>query len=254
MTLEETFLEPGHYHCPSCASTEKSFSVFVTLEGDMRGVCHRASCGYRSGALGGPLPERRQAPGRYSRAYVGEFGTAEQTLAVEKRIRERFGVAPTVWCTPAGEPLLPVMSPSSIPRGFVKRAIFWGETGTGPKTVYYPADLEAPSLSWHGGQCYPPVIVLVEDQVSAWKVAASGFRGVALLGNALNAEKVREIARNGGTQPGHEVIIALDADATALAFEQARKWGMAFRRCRVAILQRDLKDEAVEDIPEILGL
>lgn len=254
MTLEETFLEPGHYHCPSCASTEKSFSVFVTLEGDMRGVCHRASCGYRSGALGGPLPERRQAPGRYSRRYAGAFGTAEQHQTMVDRILSRFGVLGPMFTAADNSPLLSVVTPMGGPRGFVKRAIWWGESGTGPKTVAYPDDLEQPWLSWHKAPG-PGPLVLVEDIVSAWKVEqAGGATGVALLGNALNAEKVREIARNGGTEVGSQVIIALDADATALAFEQARKWGMAFRRCRVAILQRDLKDEAVEDIPEILGL
>jgi hypothetical protein len=243
-------LEPGHYYCPQCNAQEKSFSVFTTLEGGLRGVCHRASCGYRTGEMS-PLTERRAPPGRHSRRYTGEFGTVAQLHALMERMEARFGEdCGRYSCTAQGEPLLHVLSPSGLLRGYVKRAIFWGEAGTGPKTVSYAEDLEQPFLSWHGAYGRP--LVLVEDIVSAAKVAAAGACGVALLGNALNAEKVREIARNGGSTG--EVVIALDADATALAFEQARKWGMAFRKCRVAILERDLKEEDVADIANILGL
>ena len=71
----------------------------------------------------------------------------------------------------------------------------------------------------------------------------SGLTAVALMGTALNAEKVAEI------QSQHSrVIIALDADATRVAFQHARRWASAFESFRVVILQKDIKDMSQEEL------
>lgn len=101
------------------------------------------------------------------------------------------------------------------------------------------------------------VLVLVEDQLSAIKCAYAGFDSCALLGMPVaaigsysGADRIREIASLRPT----EVVVAMDADATDKAFQFARNWGQAFHKCRVAILDRDLKDEKLDDIREVLGL
>lgn len=101
------------------------------------------------------------------------------------------------------------------------------------------------------------VLVLVEDQLSAIKCAYAGFDTCALLGMPVaaigsysGADRIREIA---SLRP-LEVVVAMDADATDKAFQFARNWSMAFNRCRVAILEQDLKDTPLNDIREALSL
>lgn len=118
----------------------------------------------------------------------------------------------------------------------------------GPKTRLFMNDSRQLPMSWYWQN--NDVIVLTEDQLSAMKVYQAGFTGVALLGTHLEVQRVREI----GTQKPSRVIIALDADATALALGMARTWGLAFNKTRVAVLEHDLKDIPRGDIAEALGL
>lgn len=162
--------------------------------------------------------------------------------------------------------LLPILCPSGRVRGYVARQGWagsplegesWGQKAytymhaAGPVQSFY--DVHDYSTRCHASRS----LVLVEDQLSAIKTALSGFRSCALLGMPVaasgsysGADRIREIA---SLRPS-EVIVAMDADATDKAFQFARSWGMAFNKCRVAILERDLKDEPLDDIREVLGL
>jgi DNA primase len=93
--------------------------------------------------------------------------------------------------------------------------------------------------------------VLVEDSLSAMRLVEfdSSLRTVAILGTGVNAEKVREIQR--ASVDYDEVMIALDADATGQAFTMARKWGNAFRKCRVIVLSKDIKDSSDEELASL---
>lgn len=93
-------------------------------------------------------------------------------------------------------------------------------------------------------------IVLVEDQISAMKVAQVGAVGVALLGTNLTFDKIHELQQAAPT----EVIVALDGDATQRAFDMVRNYSPAFRSMRVAVLQQDLKDLQRNDVLSALGL
>lgn len=93
-------------------------------------------------------------------------------------------------------------------------------------------------------------LVLVEDILSAIRVQQLGLSACALLGTHLNNDKVREISL---FKPG-EVIIALDEDATDEAFKLAGRWGLAFPKIRVAILERDFKDDTDQNILRTLGV
>jgi len=114
--------------------------------------------------------------------------------------------------------------------------------------------VQEPLQSWYLKRASADSLIVVEDQLSAIKLYSHGFSAVALLGvpgdGNIGADRVRELA----SWSRGEVIIALDADATDKAFEFARRWGMAFRKLRVAILERDLKDEPAANFGEVLGL
>ena len=70
------------------------------------------------------------------------------------------------------------------------------------------------------------------------------------MGSGLNAERVRDISL---ARP-REVVIALDEDATGNAFAIAKKWGMAWNRTRVAILEKDIKDTPASEQAEAIGV
>jgi hypothetical protein len=90
--------------------------------------------------------------------------------------------------------------------------------------------------------------VIVEDQISAAKVAQVGHVGAALTGSYISEDKVREIARY---KPS-SVVIALDQDATGAAYKAARTWGLAFKDIKVLPLQTDIKDMKRKDVEELL--
>jgi len=256
--------------CPGChggRSGERKFGIRRTADGVLYS-CLRASCGLRgfvptSGALVSPgLPSPREA-----RPYWGELHELDQDD--QRFFLARFGLLPetlhdNVFYNERGQYVFAVKEPRDYVRGYMVRQLPWsGEqplhrydavyrvTGgmAGPKTRVFMDEPEAVTQSWYVGPA-PRTIVLVEDIVSALKVWQAGPTAVALLGTHVNADKVRELAM---MRP-KEVVIALDKDATSEAFRIARKWGLAFPKVRVAMLQRDLKDTPAADILDTIGV
>lgn len=162
--------------------------------------------------------------------------------------------------------VLPVYSPEYHVRGMVLRVPWAGAPrqaccgfkclSTCPKADTYMSRDEPVQSFYDGGGT---ALVAVEDQLSAIKVAQYGLDSIALLGTPWSrdpkgyqgADRVMEIARAAN---GREVIVALDADATDAAFEFVKKWRYAFRRIRVAMLEKDLKDTKMQDFAEVLGV
>lgn len=164
-----------------------------------------------------------------------------------------------------GRYILPIFSSLQRVRGYVARmpwdgAPLWS-SGTGTKALTYMHEVGAVQSFYAPIYSYihpeSSALVIVEDQLSAMKAAQAGYSALALLGQPGSPnvrsysghDRVREIQ---ATHP-RSVIVALDADATEAAFEFVRKWGMAFEKIRVAILERDIKDSMLADIPAILG-
>lgn len=159
--------------------------------------------------------------------------------------------------------ILPIFSPEQHVRGHVLRSAWSGAPRAaywGPKADTYMLKHEPVQSFYAGlGTSAPYPLIAVEDQLSAIKVATAGYDSVALLGTPwskdLNgyqgADRIAEIAHVAGDR---ELIVALDADATEAAFEFARKWRYAFKRLRVAILSKDLKDTPIAEFGEVLGV
>lgn len=164
----------------------------------------------------------------------GDFGMYAMPVMPPQGAERRGVVLRKPW---AGSPL-------DTPAAGAKKALTYQER-RGPLQAFYKA---------HGNPVRAPLIV-VEDQLSAMKVAEIGLNAVALLGvpgnnGDLGADRVRELS----TFPTEQVIVALDADATTNALLFARKWGYSFKKIRVAILERDLKDTPKSEITGALGL
>lgn len=159
--------------------------------------------------------------------------------------------------------VLPIYSPEGHVRGHVLRSTwpagprepYWGKKADTYMAKHEPVQ----SFYFYRGGMVRSPIVAVEDQLSAIKLVAAGYDSVAMLGTPWSkdlagyqgADRISEIVRIAGT---NEVIVALDADATDAAFEFARKWGPAFKKLRVAILSKDLKDTPLDEFHEVLGV
>jgi hypothetical protein len=161
----------------------------------------------------------------------------------------------------SGRYALPIYGPDGAERGMVLRMPWLGAPRTGkqggPKADTYKSR-SGPLQSHYMAIERPEHLVVVEDQLSAIKLAAYGYDSVALLGvpdvyptGYSGVDRVTEIARRAA---GGEVIVALDSDATEIALLFARKWGCMFRRLRVAVLQADIKDTRAADFAEVLGV
>jgi hypothetical protein len=247
MPLNETV----YRDCPSCGG-KKKFSVTRTAHGVLWN-CFKLSCREK----GSDIVSGELLPPNKKRTKLKPYTRDFLPLGIEDRqyFEERFDHFPhDVRKTDDGRYLLPVYTPNQYVRGWVVREPWddWAPvSGTGrlPKAVLY-MHAAGPTQSWYHILSGPRKVVLVEDQMSGYAVQQAGVSACALMGTQLDNDKIREIAQ----QKPDEVIIALDADATDQAFKLARKWGLAFRKTRVAILQRDLKDEQLSEIPHILGL
>jgi hypothetical protein len=258
----------NRYDCMECHG-KGTLVITRTAEKAWAYTCHRASCD-----IGGFIGDRKDRPlgtqpvlKEHAR-YVGDV----LSLSPDYKFyfETRFGInledERKYWVqqNTEGQFVMPVRNPFGGLRGYGIRRGAWKDLDNMPKCPLpavlpkfrsYLHEDKDPMLCWYtpsmAGDLWPVTgtVVLVEDQVSAMKCATRGCVGVALMGAELNHDKVREIQRYGGTG---DVVIALDEDATNKALKMARKWGAGLRNCRVAILDKDLKDS--ESIMQALGL
>lgn len=244
--------------CPECG--KHGFSI-VRKHGVGLYNCFKAGCGF-SGRVDlhgySAVPQEVQEP---SIAPLSPYYGPSRILSHDAAwlISGRFGIsvdaAIRYIAEGTGTYLLSIESPKGVSRGIVERHP-WERTAydrtinyCGPKSRIYKAKHE-PMISWYRPDGVDDkdiramyATVLVEDQMSAIKLADNGFLACALLGTSLNSEKVAEIQ-----SVSKHATLALDSDATATAFRLARKWQHAFSSFRVGILEKDCKDMTKEEI------
>lgn len=260
----------GDIVCPFCnggRSGERKFGITRTDTGLLYN-CYRASCPDGRGFIatrGDLLPGERQAPkSKWKGPYRGEF--RQLTGDDREYFLKRFDLGPDytsfVGSNGLNQYVLEVRTMDGYIRGYIVRRGCWSGSpacprsaaAEGPKSRAYTSNDGDLLLSWHKpvgddvGWVASRKLVIVEDQISAAKIAQAGLVGVALTGSYLGEDKVKEIAM---WRP-NEVTIALDADATGAAFRAARTWGLAFRSIRVLPLQKDIKDMKRTDVQELV--
>lgn len=258
----------GDLECPFCGggrSGERKFSV-TRIDTGILFNCYRASCpdgrGFiptRGDLLQGPKPATAS---KWKGPYRGEFRPLKRgdREYFEARFDLRAPYLDFIGVSESNQFVLEVRTMDGYVRGYVVRRGCWSGQPTcprsaavsGPKSRAYTSNDGDILLSWHSPDVkdarWTGKIIVVEDQISAAKVAQAGYTGAALTGSYLGEEKVKEIARY---KPA-ELVIALDADATGEAFKAARKWGLAFRSVRVLQLHTDIKDMKHSDVVELL--
>jgi hypothetical protein len=133
-----------------------------------------------------------------------------------------------------------VRGPHGSHRGVIARSF----SGAVPKSLTYKY-LDEPFLGWCSGSGGDGPLVVVEDWVSAEKVATAGFDTVALNGTLLNEERLEEIA----SVTASSVVLAYDPDAYGVALIYQRR--NPSDNLMVARLKVDLKYEPLERIKKV---
>lgn len=257
----EISLQPGHTRrtqCPWCRNSERSMTISRQALGLLY-RCHRASCDH-SGFVPTageilPVPDKDSPRERATRPFTGSIYPLSQ--ASQRFFAERYELSADVATgfiqETESEYVLPIYDPLGHERGVNVRQPWKGAPLKGadgkPKSLIYMSSASPVQAFYYEDSTLP--MVVCEDQLSAIKVADSGLaNAVALLGTHMDATRVQEIAM---LHP-KEVIIAMDEDATSKAFLAARKWGLAFRKIRVTMLGKDLKDTPMADFAGVLGI
>ena len=169
-------------------------------------------------------------------------------------------VIPVIGVNDYDQYVMKVLGPHGELRGYNVRVKPWGDTVYAvcprsplsglnkSKSKLYMASPDLPTQSFHFSEASTERCVLVEDQLSALKVAQNGLHAVALLGDGLNYAKLAEIQRRAFKQ----VSIALDKDATSRAFKMAHEYGYALPNLKVIVLEKDIKDMNNDDVSAVL--
>lgn len=242
----------GNYElCPRCKggrTQEKSYRVYEDDTGT-RGVCFRASCGYKNYDKAGALERKptRQNQGAARSVDVpyisptalsGDFGVF-YLWGVSVSWYRRMG-----WSRYGDYLHIPLNTLSGERCGYVLR-LLPGATGT-PKARTYCTLSPRPLVDVIGGPVMhkAEAMVLVEDAPSAAVLtyASDGrLHGVPLLGIHLNTTMVEEIEQ-ATTQRTLPVFFALDADATDVAIRHKRNFFAMNDMVKLFRLIRDFKD------------
>lgn len=209
--------------CPACkGGTSQEGSLSVTRRGGLLLYnCHRASCAFHgaidtAGVFGGQTPRDKKRAGK---PYIKTYPIREATL---KLLATKYHVPIEVLRT-AGlrwsgdgdgrfsrRVCFPINGPDLKERGQSYRSY---EDGVKPKAIIDLTTEEAIACSWYKWLRTSDTLIIVEDQMSAIKLAPH-VHSLALLGTHISDAKAEEIAAGGYKK----VLISLDNDATYAPF------------------------------------
>lgn len=103
---------------------------------------------------------------------------------------------------------------------------------------------------WYKWQRVSPYLFLVEDQMSAIRLAQK-YHSVSLMGTNLSDTKVEEIREQEDLY--EKIYLCLDNDATYKAIKLALKWKRALPNLQVRGLGTDIKDMSHEAFADFLS-
>lgn len=134
-----------------------------------------------------------------------------------------------------------VRGPEGSHRGVIARSF----SGNLPKSLSYKY-LEEPFIGWAGSEAAHGPTVVVEDWVSAEKVAQAGLLAVALNGTLLSNDRAYEIELVSARRRA-PTVLAFDADA----FGRSLEYQVHYPWLKAARLKIDLKYEPLERIKKV---
>ena len=229
--------------CPVCkGGTSEEKSLSITRNEGLVWQCYRSTCGVK-----GATHSATSSKGTTKKEHPTWEGTTHKLpIKVRDRIETLWGIKNPphwYWTTDfGGRVAMSVRSQSDTHRGWLLRSI----TGTQRTKVLNFINPDEESLSWYKTKPFAAT-VLVEDIPSALR-ASTYVNSVALLGTGVGSDRASEIARH-STRP---LVVALDQDATDIAFRIARKWSLLWEDVVVLPLTKDIKNMNEEELKELL--
>ena len=244
-------------YCPQCdggTSHEQSLSIRQDEDGVLRLRCWRATCGWFATTLTNP-DARYLSKVKQARPYR-QATTALDESEMEEYLCDTYSLRPSImgahgWRMNEQETelVLPVLDPQGRVRGHVTR------TFDTPKRCFTYKETAQPFLD------YWPItvrrikkdvpVVIVEDCLSACRLAGLGYNAVALLGTSMSVEQATEIAQFADVRP---VILALDNDAFGKALKLRDRHAHILGVDMTVLLHEDIKNMKVDDdIRKLLG-
>lgn len=269
----------GKFVCPKCEggrSHETSFSLTRNPDSSLVWICFRASCGYRGGVYS--TSEGPQAPAKPKPAWepaTYQFEDASEMPAwLRKRFVSWFGSALHA-CAAArhfevsGSNAMPNavqftlrdcfmdrrgwQARSETPDMFLQRQatgdgvtkrVRSSVTRNGPLYGYY-----APDYRYKTGIVTDRTLaVIVEDPMSAIRLASVGIPAITLCGTHLNPDILLDAEKVGYTR----FLLALDRDAAATSMDISRRVRQEYALdVYPVLLRKDFKD--IETTKEVLN-
>lgn len=242
--------------CPACSggsSAEESLDVTRKTQGLLY-YCQRASChqgGFISligGASGDPVPREGVTRKFVPRPLTDELETLMEDdydfflaeFEIPPSVLEEYGVA-NAFSESTHRYLYPVHGPRGLFLGYTTRTY---NPAAFPKAFTYK-QYDYPWMAWYINRYNEDLVFVVEDQVSAMKIASLGFNAIALLGTTINDEKINLI----GTY-FKNVCLMLDKDAHEVALAASIKYSLFFSKLMPALIPggKDPKDTPKEQL------
>ncbi len=246
----------GGQLCPECGggrSHERSLRV-SRYNGKLFAKCYRASCGwtYRTGAgipgsgtVSKPkelqpfrVVNQRPLTDEEKNELSAKFNIEQGMFDWAKwyKVNDLFsGFGPRF--------VLPIFGPDGSVRGKTFRS--W--QGHLPKSMINKLSNEQ-MICWYKPQPYSKVLVIVEDQPSALRLAGANIDALALCGTLINDARMAEIRQQGYDK----VWLCLDDDATTLAFNEVARYKMRFRQLLIKPLKVDVKNMTPQQFDEFV--
>lgn len=245
----------GRFICPVCeggSTRERSLSIRRDLM-YANVACFRDSCSLQPFGIriGGGAP-------------LDFTGTGERTPARRRRQEQYEGrVLPAPpdwyeWCpshircqlTDDGRIVIPIFDRTGNRRGDSVRQLK-------PYNTDMPKSLSLYEEEYSGMAWFRPetmydgegstALVVVEDPLSAMRMAYLGYTGVALMGTGISYTRLRELSAE-----NRPINLALDADAVLTAVRHARKYS-SISRLHVHPIYHDVKDMNLQELRNFLG-
>lgn len=194
--------------CPKCkggSSHELSLAVYASALGMMKLSCWRSTCGWWAQVVTDPSVRVHASKLRVGTAYEDAILPLSQSmgdaLVSDYGICRKTATTHGWGQTPDCRLIMPVRDRYGRELGHVTR------TFTSPKRVMTYKATDRPWLDYWLGSM--DRLVVVEDQISACRLASVGLSAVALMGTNMSTDQARDMA---AARFGR-VYLALDRDA-----------------------------------------
>lgn len=233
--------------CPKCRggrTQERSLSVGRT-GAFLWWRCHRGSCQWTGKQqLNGGMEatthdekrgkyerkfNRTRLPGSMMKMFEEQYHLTDETI-------ERAGWSYTPDYDGHGAR---VIYPLYAPDGTVRGEQFRSYDGRKPKALI-DGRLAENLISWYRWRKYGRTLIVVEDIVSAVRLAQAGIDSLALMGTLLNVDRAIEINQ----QEYNNVYLSLDNDATGTAVKAV----YAMRKYVPSLRMKPLADVDIKDM------